>query len=567
MILTTRVVWTRASAVFLFLLAFGLVPMHSRPPSNSAGKSLVAKEKLIGEKSSATSPSDKEDTISPDRRRLAWRDKHRKKWTVMDNGEPVGGQYDKVEWIIYSPDSQHLAYRAKKKNKWVQVLDGVEYPGEYNKIGKARFSKDSQRLAYRAKTGKTWRMVVNGEAHSSYDKIGGPSFSPDSQRLAYTAKKGESWFIVLNGEEGAAFQSVGFPRFTPDNERLVHAAKREERWVLIDDGEEVGPEMKDGYRLLGFTSQSMKAISLGFQDSKVTVHVGTLTGPPFDVVNLPIKYNSDDDTPVYAAANAVIPTFKSNRIDGQVIVGNAAGQVYEGTGLGAGKLRRGIFVRGFRPHFFGVSTPVVSSDSKRVVYAARRDSNDYVVVLDGNEGPTYERIVCGPSFNDVDEVFYVGRKEQTLILVVEGKQKMRFEWKGVDTCSDILFTEDGDHFIYVAVQGGHLYETGLTARAKRRVFVDGQPGNSYNANAVGVLISYVSDDKVHVIYEVHDSKLNNAVSSFVVQDTVEGKHYDQIIFRSLDRTENNRMTYVAREGRRFYRVTQWLAESSSEPDE
>lgn len=57
-------------------------------------------------------------------------------------------------------------------------------------------------------------------------------------------------------------------------------------------------------------------------------------------------------------------------------------------------------------------------------------------------------------------------------------------------------------------------------------------------------------------YEVHDDK-NAKGKSLVVTDGQEGRLYDEVVDGSMSLfSGDGSVTYVAREGRKFYRVTQ-----------
>jgi hypothetical protein len=94
------------------------------------------------------------------------------------------------------------------------------------------------------------------------------------------------------------------------------------------------------------------------------------------------------------------------------------------------------------------------------------------------------------------------------------------------------------------------------------VIVDGQEERQYNANAL-INLTFSRDSR-HFAFEVHGAGIGK---SFVVVDDREGKHYDELLAGeqrrgmakgSLRFTAENSVTYLARKGRKFYRVTQPL---------
>lgn len=503
------------------------------PPGEAADQpTLGAREEVLGEKSSATDPQDEEDIASPDGHRVAWRDKRGKKWVARVNGEDKGAEYDQVEWIIFSPDSQHLAYRAKQ--------------------------------------GQTWMVVVDGEPGFPYQEVGAIAFSPDGQHLAYAAKKGKQWLTVRDGVEGPAYDEVGLPRFSPDSQHLVYPAKRRKKWVMVIDKEEQGPEMDQGYESLGFTPNKQEPVYVGWTKKGGAVFRAGQPGPEFDIIGRPVFYSSQDRL-AYSGARIEKPFMKAERAFGQVIVDSAAGPVYEGQPVESGVVAVGAalgggpeksLIKGVRPRLsarsHGVSSPTMSPDGEHIAYAARRGDGDYIVLLDDEPGPSFKRNACNPAFSPDGKLFYVGVEEEKLVLVVNGTATKEFAWKGIDACSNFLFTPDSAHFAYAALQGGGSFETGYTSRAKRRVFLDGEAGKEYDAKGLTDLTLFPGTHETHLSYAVHDVEESGRDVSFVVLDGQEGKRYDSVMPDSLRFSDERTVTFLARRERTFLRVTHSL---------
>jgi hypothetical protein len=119
-----------------------------------------------------------------------------------------------------------------------------------------------------------------------------------------------------------------------------------------------------------------------------------------------------------------------------------------------------------------------------------------------------------------------------------------------DSVSRGGFSPDGRRVAYVVARTN----TTIFARnAKRRVYVDGQPGPLYDSRALGGI--HFTPDSRHVIYLVHSLKDASPKDSFVVVDQAEGKRYDSVWARTLDVRERE-ISYVAQSGAKFLRVTQ-----------
>ena len=94
---------------------------------------------------------------------------------------------------------------------------------------------------------------------------------------------------------------------------------------------------------------------------------------------------------------------------------------------------------------------------------------------------------------------------------------------------------------------------------KRRVFVDGQPGKEYESRALVAGPIRFNSGELHVAYEVHGDKEKND-KSFVVLNGEEGTPFERILQGTAHFSGQATVTYLARNGRTFFRVTQSLQE-------
>jgi hypothetical protein len=564
----------------LFFTLLACSTTFTNAAARQDASSLKVQEELLGEKSPETSPDDKEDVVSRDGKRVAWRDKRGKNWVVMVNGEEVGTSYKDVEWIIFSRDNQHLAYKAKKDKNWLIVIDGKEEEIVFEEVGNPWLSPDGQHYAYRAGALGKWVVVVDGQSTMrivgknkiqgiAYDEVGNPRFSREGQHLAYRAKKmGGKWLIVLDGKEGKAYEDVGEPSFSSDGQHFIYPAKSGKKWTMVVDGEEYGPEMKEpwvgtlvgergivrrGLPWVGLTSEG-QWIYFGRIEKRWAAIVGGQPGPEFDVLSWPFRFGPQDRRIAYAGAE-----LKSGgrKAIGRVIIDHEAGPAYEGqptestgsalvgTFLGGGRrvLLPGVFLR-FYARSHGVSSPVRSPDHMHIAYSARRGDEDYVVVLDGEAGESFNSIDCGPFFAPDGTLVYVGKKEEKVVLVANGEHLNEFPWDKAN-CTNLSL--EGKHTVHVVSQG-----------PIHRVFVDGKPGKVYDAKRVTNLKTRLSGKELRLAYEVRGFKEKERETSFVVLDGQEGKHYDEVMYNTLDFLDEKTVVYVARNDRKFLRVTQSL---------
>ena len=415
--------------------------------------------------------------------------------------------------------------------------------------------------------------------------------------------------VVLDGDPGPAYDEVGEPIFSPDGQHLLYPAKREKKWVVVVDGEEQRPEMKeiwlgdlrlDDWDLVsGLPSahfhHEVGPIYVGRVNKGWSLIISGTAGPEFDAVSWPVFWGGDERHHAYAGA-LVKGTWQRGQLKGvgQVIVDSETGPLYEGetkvspratgalvwvairglhgdlsdpSGYQVGKGLAEGALRSFGARSFGVSSPRVSPDGERVAYAARREGDEYVVVLNGETGPAFESIECGPIFTQKGTLVYVGVREDKLVLVRDGEAASEFSWKDADCThlwtapalawnnaprslpnyredsqqSGISFP-DSDHVVYVAALDD-----------KRRVFIDGIPGEEYQAESVIVRTHFIGEE-LHVAYVVRGGTEQSPLA-FVVVDGHEGTGNNEVFAQTLQFSEEGTVTYAARVGSRFFRMT------------
>jgi hypothetical protein len=506
-----------------WLLTAAAAQQQTTPPAAAqpVPKLAPAEEELIAEKDASAEASDEEDTISEDGRHVAWRTKQGGKWVVVTDGRAQDFAFDEVRAITFSPDGLRVAYRGKRGGKWVAVVDGQPQTASYDETRSWRFSPDSKHVAFPAKREGKWWLVLDGaERWGPYEDLRGGRFSRDGARFEVIAKKGKKWLLLSDGKEGPEYQDLALALYGPGERRMAYVAQRDGHYFVVLDGKE---------------------------------------GPPFDVIGGP-TFNLDGTRFAYSGVQ-----LDGNKGKGQVIVDGQEGRLFQGgdpdsflkvlltqatTSLLAGCYQT------LRADWHGVSEPLFSLLGGHVAYAARRAKKDLVAVIDGQEGPSFEAILLAPQFSeDGEHVAYVVKDKGTLTTIVDGKRVGESPAEGVDAAEHLTWDSDGRHVAMVGVWGGTGYDQGRTPRARRRVFLDGQPGTEYNALAVSNL--RFSPSGRRFAYAVHD--IGDGISVVVV-DGAESKRYNGVWGRFLAFDGESALTWIAQTGRKFLRVRQPLGE-------
>jgi len=576
----------RAKGILVIVFCLIFQPgIHGQPAGqeSAAEKSQsaalpAAKEELLGELSPQTEAPGPEITkrpwkeffsmakpeadysIDPVSLRFAARAKQGQKWVLVIDGKEKG-TFDAIESVLIGPQGQHVLYSAKRDTKWVKMLDGKEIGPAFDKLGAGFWffgDVGLEHLAYAAKRGEKWLMVADGKESPEFEDVGAPRFSSNAKHLTYPASLGQKkWLMVVNGNRGPEFEEVSPPVFSPDGERLAYRGKRKDREVLVLNGKETAE--------FEYASQRIDPTDLGWGAKKEFDYAGQLVFSP-DSQHWAYRAKRDDkhetvfvDGKQGSEFEAVGRPFFSP--DGQHLA-------YEAW---PDKKRRLFILDAHEgPQFDELARPGFSLDGRRFAYVAKRGKL-WRTVIDGQEGPEFDNDVFSyPKFSpDNQHVIQLAMKRHgglnRLDLEVQelrdgkiaGQATSRFHG-GYPFLEGESLSPDGQRLAYIAGVGGEKFLRGQTTRAMRRVVVDGQVGKDFDALEIDLTFS---PDSRHFVYAVRGGVGDN--KSMVVLDGQEGKLYDDVIggaFRDADASDSSQhaFVYVARDGRKFYRVTQPL---------
>jgi hypothetical protein len=438
-----------------------------------------------------------------------------------------------VRWPQFSVNGQHLAFAARRDKAWLMVLDGKESAQTFEKIGAPLFSPDGLRLAHFGRRQGKWNVIVNGEPlGASFDELGYAVFSPDGGHLAFVGRRNGKLVVAVDLKEGPPFDVVGGFAFGPDGRRFGYGGADIKTAFPGDKG--LGRVVIDGEPGTPFEGEKPGAWMKG-QPSLVAGYFDELICRVHGIT-API-FSGDGSRVAYAVHQG-----KDNEV---VVVDGQPGPQFAAIAYG----------------------PRFSADGKRVAYVARRGKDDEVVIVDGQPGPRFRSIATPPLFcNEGRHLAYIVSDAEGKFLVVDGERVGSAMLPGADFVADLAFAPDGRRVGYVAIAGSFWaawarnMATGVNdstkavgRSAKRRVYVDGQPGSEYDAQGLSGL-DFTRDSR-HVIYVVHGVQQGSRKVSFVVTNRTEGKRYDGGWARTLAVQDGGTVTYVAQTGRKFLRVT------------
>ena len=451
---------------------------------------------------------------------IAWIEGKAGAWIVRFDGKQQGGAFEDIVGIAISPDGAHLHFIGKRNGMEVHVVDGKDRTPEYTSFRNLVFQPHGDSIAYSAcSEKKKCRLFIDEKAQGAeYEDISRPLYSSDGKRLAYFAKRDKIWIAIVDGKQtGPDLETFGYWGFSGDASHFYSAAwvKGAKKWSYLVDGAE---------------------------------------GPGFEAIS-PISFSSDSKHFAYSGADAH-PGFKKQKTSGTVVLDGKPLASYEGKGLaGSWTAFSGTSEsmatgpRDFDPDFHGVSNPGLDANGN-LIYAARRDKGDVVVMQGDQAGPSFDDIVSGIAYTDDGAHFaYVARRGNSLVEVRTTQTGSTFPTSAqVDGVSWIELSTDGAHMAYELVRGGRYFKAGVSGRARRTVVVDGQLGKEYNA--LGISPVRFSKDRGHYYFGVEGAEAKRVL---IVVDGQESKLYDAVGGYSLA-PDGKSLTFIAQDSSRLLRV-------------
>lgn len=460
----------------------------------------------------------------------------------------LGSAFDKAGeafWMVGNAGPDHFAYGAKRGKKWLMVADGKEGP-EFVEVDAPRFSPDGQHFAYRAVSQRAetagglfirWKMVVDGKEGPEFEELSLPVFSPDGQHLAYRGKRTPGTeareVLILDGKEMGEYEYTSQVKL----ETMTREFDQDGQAVFSPDGHH-----------WAYRARRKKNKEMMLFDGKESAEFEEVTNPVFSPNNHHFAYRAK------LKKNQEVILFDEKETIG----------------------------------FDTVTKPVFSPDSRHFAYFAKRDKK-WHMVLDGEErsDPEIEKwrsnlghevaSSSGPIFSpDSQHVAYLslnwhaGFRPWEVSQIRDSKPSGSHRFENCRERSGWLespvFSPDGEKLAYVLRQSGSQGEMGLSevqallyqARYADRCVVVGDQESKMRGDTLGIDVGFSPDSK-HSVYTVYHHK-----NSVVVVDGQDGKVYDDVFGGAFCKITDSGDTaqyafiYIAREGRKFYRVTQPL---------
>lgn len=358
-------------------------------------------------------------------------------YRVTHNGR-VSGALQSIDKLVISPDGTRVAYSAMVNEKWRMYIDGVVgVPSD--EVNDPVFSHDSRHIAYAAKNDKTWNLVVDGRVNpETRAYISSPAFNADASRLIYSEKDtdaGTSRLVISD----LAYKKLFVKESCGNN------------FVFNKDKTRLATTLEKANK------QSVVRLDISRPDS---LDEGAL----FDAVQT-IVFGNDGNSLAYIGIRGEQRILVVNNKETILPEGNIPGApVVRPDGKGAGIIvssAKGFFLyqtvsdSSSKDNGYEEATDLAYSNTGGTYAFAARNGTNWFVVVNGVQGPLYDRVVSPIFSPDGGLLIYRARKDGRRFIVVADARngKIVRQQPAYDQVFQPVFTSDGKSIAYGVKDG------------------------------------------------------------------------------------------------------------------
>lgn len=383
-------------------------------------------------------------------------------------------------FVEFNEFGKSAAYIAKVGEQYRVVHNGK--PGKlYQSVqtNSVRISPDGQRLVYAAKIDNKTVVVLDGKEAGPYDEIAPPVFSPDSRHVAYEGKRGDKWYIFSDVFKSTpALSYFDKPVFNADSTKIMfieNTDNDQKKRVVVSDLT---------FKVLGTISSVAQPCAISEDKSRIALvtdyqgkqrvsefnfaEPGSVKeGPVYDSV-AKLVLNSDGSSLAYVAKKGTESYLVLNGKEERLPEGESPWTpiIRPGSNKGAGIVINGKNGAYLHQAFFsdGITSKrykeaaelTYSGDGKSQAYGAIKNEK-FLLVVNGVEGPLFDRVI-GPRFSPGgDFVVYRARKDNSrFVVVTDSKGTLLRQHAGYERVFEPVFTADGKSVAYGVIDGKKL---------------------------------------------------------------------------------------------------------------
>lgn len=421
--------------------------------------------------------------ISPDRKRLAYVVESNGKHTIVVDGKIQQQDIElmKTHWLSFSPDSSRAMWVVQDGLNAHVVVDGVSGPsyddiGGYpqprlmgSDVGKSwkppflckqrsvttgppHFSSDSRSIAYLAKKQEQWGWTIDKAGNTTFHPILGverwniPHLSPDHSQLVDVIRESvpgtRRWVakIIHNGKTIGTYSLTSQIESSENGNIWICPAWEGNQRCLIVAGKQYGPY--DGVSQPAFSFDGKHYAFLFTKDeASYIIHDGNMFGP---FGPLPVSRGHITGSVIISADGkhfaAAVRASRENRW-GVVHDGNFLPGLSDSTGS------------------FRLQPSCLSPAGNRVAWSQVSDSKKHVMFLDGKSSRIYENVGEPQWSPDSQRLVYRAKRDgHNLLVLDEVEQQLEGELHPVDDIStgikqEVILSSDGRQVAYVVTRG------------------------------------------------------------------------------------------------------------------
>jgi hypothetical protein len=399
--------------------------------------------------------------------RLVWVGWRNKECMLVVDGQEGPAAFRDVSRPLLGPGGKRIALAVRTQDGWQMVVDSVAGPvhaviggvpwTKWTKSGWllpyrlpwASFSADGTRFSYVARPPE-WTLVIDGKVEASSALVSPAIFSPDGKRYAYvTVAQGDRkrlGRVVVDGKAGPIFEEreiqgasmsdvqwpishggvlgyevrgdlnwggVTWPHFSRDGQHVVYAGRRSKTATDI---------MLDGTPVPGLGLEAVVA-GPSFGPNGQVVALGWVKDKGKARIVEIVDGKSVRSFPSEAGMNfAESGTFSPDGSRVAYVLG-LGGVLYMENPSGGIRAQRRVVVDGVEGttyNAYGLTDLSWSPDGKSLAYRVHGNSDGRsFVVLNGQEGPTYDQVLDWLLVDREGRAVYVVRAERRLLRVTQ----------------------------------------------------------------------------------------------------------------------------------------------------
>jgi len=386
--------------------------------------------------------------------------------------------------IEFAKSGAGIAYIEPSKDKFRVVHNG--HAGKlYNLIGHMAVSSDGSRVAYVVHQDDILKkVIIDGSEGSLFSDVGMPVFSQDGKHVIYTVSQDDSSYIVLDGKIRYEYKIEQDPIFSPDSQYIAFAAKSSdeqgkrfiisdlslqdtksfdscgESFVASDDGTRLAVVCSVGNKrsvqVIDFLKRAVVSTGQEHQDGRIE----RLRITP-DNASLAYTFITSDWKRyiVYKGRKEQIAIGDEFFSDPLVL------SEPEGVGAIIGTVANAYLYRAFQQQnkkekgYGYISDFVSSKDGRHHAYIATKlNEFQMQVVVDGKEGPKFDKIVSPVFSPDGHLLVYRARQSgKRFLVVLDLKGKIVSRHREYEMVFQPVFIADGKSVAYGVLDGNEFW--------------------------------------------------------------------------------------------------------------